>query len=120
MTMPGYTAEAALGQSKRTYRGTYRYGGVAPGHGTPPSGIGPNQYEVPGGLVEDVEAVQTTEGVEAEEASLEAEEASLEEEEVDVLAVEEDLAEPETAEELEAEGEEELGTEGEIEGEEDI
>jgi hypothetical protein len=52
MNPPGFTAEACLGNSRRTYHGKYLYGGLAQNQSGLPAVVLPNQLEDMEGLDE--------------------------------------------------------------------
>src|SRR5436309_2022330 len=50
MKLPGFTAEAALGKSTRTYHGKYVYGGLGPRQSGLPAIVLPSQLDLIEGL----------------------------------------------------------------------
>jgi len=45
MHLPGFTGEASLGKSKRTYHGKYRFGGLSLSQAGQPASVVPSQLE---------------------------------------------------------------------------
>ena len=84
MHLPGFTAEASLGKTTRTYHGRYMHGGPSQSQVGLPASIVPTQLEGMGGL-EDLDEAGLINELEVEE--MEAEEIEFEEE----LSVEEEV-----------------------------
>jgi hypothetical protein len=78
MHLPGFTAEASLGKSTRTYRARYRYGGLSQNQSGLPAHVLPSQLEGTEDL-EDLEEAQLMAEMGADE-EMEAEETEFEEE----------------------------------------
>jgi hypothetical protein len=105
MYLPGFTAEASLGKTTRTYHARYMHGGPSLSQVGLPASIVPTQLEGMGGL-EDLDEAELMDELEVEE----------------MMGGLEDLDEPELMDELEVEEmeaeeiefEEELGVEEEV------
>jgi hypothetical protein len=110
MSLPRFTAEAALGRPSRTYHGKCVYGGSASGRSEPPAVV-PNQYDVVGDPVEYDSGLGDVESLAADDAGLEQTDLlDVEDEssglvaETGLLAAEEELPGLEDMEDVEDEG----------------
>ena len=69
MKSPGFTAEASLGKSARTYHGKYLYRTLSQSQSGLPASVLPSQLEG----MEDLEDLEEAEEMEAEDEEMEAE-----------------------------------------------